>query len=78
MSTLRELENTYETLLSEINRHPSDSRIRFREEGHKYWIDDDDTNLISSTGFIQQFFPKFESDKVINAIIFLILKIFYL
>ena len=69
MSTLRELENTSETLLSEINRHPSDSRIRFREEGHKYWIDDDDTNLISSTGFIQQFFPKFESDKVINGII---------
>ena len=71
MSTLRvnNKVSSSETLLSEINRHPSDSRIRFREEGHKYWIDDDDTNLISSTGFIQQFFPKFESDKVITAII---------
>jgi len=71
MSTLRvnKSASSSETLLSEINRHPSDLRIRFREEGHKYWIDDDDTNLISSTGFIQQFFPKFESDKVINAII---------
>ena len=34
-------------ILSKINKHPFDSRIKFRQEGHKYWIDGDDKDLIS-------------------------------
>jgi len=30
--------------LAELNKHIRDSRIKFRDEGHKYWIDNDDTN----------------------------------
>ena len=56
-------------LLSEINKHPFDSRIRFREEGHKYWIDDNSKDLTSATTFIHSFFPEFDGETVVNNII---------
>ena len=56
-------------LLSEINKHPFDSRIRFRDEGHKYWIDDDDKDLISSTTFIHTFFDHFDEDDCVKKIL---------
>ncbi len=66
--TLR-TKNSSINLLSEINKHPFDSRIKFKEEGHIYWIDDDNTDLISATTFIHKFFNDFETDKIINNII---------
>ena len=65
--TLR-TKNASINLLSEINKHPFDSRIKFKEEGHIYWIDDDNTDLISATTFIHKFFNDFETDKIINNI----------
>jgi ATP-dependent DNA helicase PIF1 len=56
-------------LLSEKNKHEFDSKIKFQKEGHKYWINDDGTDLISATTFIKQFMGKFETDSVINNII---------
>ena len=56
-------------LLSNINKHPFDSRIRFRDEGHKYWIDDDDKDLISSTTFIHTFFEHFDEDGCVKKIL---------
>jgi hypothetical protein len=56
-------------LLSEINKHEFDSRIRFRDQGHKYWIDNDDTDLISSTTFIHNFFEHFDENEGIKKII---------
>lgn len=55
-------------MLSEKNKHIFDSRIRFQDEGHKYWLDDDDKDVISVTTYLKQFF-EFNSDKVINNII---------
>ena len=55
--------------LSTKNKHPFDSRIKFQEEGHKYWIDGDSTGLISVTTFIHTFFDKFDADKIIKYII---------
>jgi len=66
--TLR-TKNASINLLSEINKHPFDNRIRFREEGHIYWIDDDNTDLISATTFIHKFFNEFDTEKIINNII---------
>ena len=34
-------------LLSEKNKHEFDERIKFQEEGHKYWIDNNDKDLVS-------------------------------
>ena len=55
--------------LSEINKHKNDSRIRFRDEGHKYWIDEDDTDLVSSTTFIHRFFEHFDIDEGVKNIL---------
>jgi len=52
-----------------MNRHAFDKRIKFRELGHKYWIDGDATNLVSSTTFIHQFFGEFETNKIIGRIV---------
>ena len=57
------------SLLSEKNKHEFDSKIKFQKEGHKYWINDDSTDLISATTFIKQFMGKFDSDSVIKNII---------
>jgi ATP-dependent DNA helicase PIF1 len=56
-------------MLSKINPHPFDSRIKFRDEGHKYWIDGDDKDLISCTTYIHSFFEHFDSDKIIKNIL---------
>lgn len=56
-------------LLSEKNKHEFDERIKFQEEGHKYWIDNNDKDLVSSTTFIHKFFDHFDSDKVIKDIL---------
>jgi len=65
--TLRGINNI--KLLSEINKHEFDHRIRFRAEGHKYWIDGDDKDLISCTTHINTFIEPFQTDEVINNII---------
>ena len=56
-------------MLEEINKHPFDRRIKFRDQGHKYWIDGDDTDIISATSYIHQFFQEFNEDKVIKNIL---------
>jgi len=55
--------------LKELNKHPHDSRIKFRDEGHKYWIDNDDIDIISATSFIHTFFNDFDTDSIINNIL---------
>ena len=66
--TLRTKKNSSD-LLSEINSHIFDSRIKFREEDHKYWIDGSDKDLISCTTYIHTFFEEFETDKIIKNIL---------
>ena len=56
-------------LLSQINAHPSDSRIAFRDEGHIYWIDGSTKDLVSATTFIHGFFNEFNTDKTIKNIL---------
>jgi len=56
-------------MLSKINKHELDSRIKFRENGHKYWIDNKSKDLISSTTFIHTFFSEFDIDKIISGIL---------
>ena len=56
-------------ILSTLNEHLYDSRIKFREAGHKYWIDRDDKDLISCTTYIHSFFEHFDSDKIIKNIL---------
>ena len=56
-------------LLSEKNKHPFDERIKFQDEGHRYWIDGNDKDLISSTTYIHTFFNHFDADKVIKGIL---------
>ena len=64
------LRNTkQDNLLSEVNKHPFDDRIKFREKDHKYWIDDNDENLISVTTFIHLFFGEFNTEHIINNIL---------
>jgi ATP-dependent exoDNAse (exonuclease V) beta subunit len=65
--TLRSVDN--KDLLSFKNAHKNDSRIRFQELGHKYWIDEDDTNIVSCTTYIHQFFGEFDSDGIIKSIL---------
>lgn len=62
-------ESENQNLLKYKNKHPFDSRIKFREEGHKYWIDGDDKDLVSATTFIHQFFDEFDTEKIINKIL---------
>lgn len=57
------------SLLADKNKHPYDERIKFQDEGHKYWIDGNDKDLISSTTFIHTFFDHFDSEKMINNIL---------
>ena len=53
--------------LEKLNSHPRDIHIRFEEEGHKYFIDDDD-NYISGTTFIHKLFPVFNPQLVAEKI----------
>ena len=57
------------TALSDKNKHVFDDRITFRDEGHKYWVDGDDKDLVSSTTFIHSFFSDFDSDTIIKNIL---------
>lgn len=51
--------------------HPRDKFIQFEEQGHQYKVDFDHTGqfetkqLLSSTGFVHSYFPKFDEDEVI-------------
>jgi len=56
-------------LLENINPHPNDEHIRFRESDHKYWIDDDASDIVSSTGFIHGFFEEFDGERAIRFIL---------
>lgn len=52
-------------MLAQINAHPRDSKIRFQDEGHIYFIEGMEGHPISVTTLIHKFFPDFNSDKVI-------------
>jgi hypothetical protein len=51
------------TLLSDLNGHPRDSRLRFVAESHKYFIDGMET-LGSVTGVVHRFAQDFDADRV--------------
>ena len=59
------------TVLEKETPHPLDTRIRFTEEDHKYYVrygDDADftsTGITSVSTFIHEFFPHFDPDVVI-------------
>ena len=55
-------------LLSVKNAHERDLNITFVEEGHKYFIRNDATNVISCTTYIHNFFSEFDSDSIIKSI----------
>ena len=56
-------------MLSVKNKHELDDRIRFREKGHKYWIDGNDTDVVSATTYIKSFFGDFDTDKIVTGIL---------
>lgn len=70
-NSIRNLDNNENNvnLLSTKNKHMRDDRIRFREEDHKYWIDDDDKDVLSCTTFIHYFFNEFDADLIIKRIL---------
>ena len=49
-----------------LDNHSRNSRIRFDEGPHEYYIDNDKTNITSVTTFIHHMFPKFEADMIIE------------
>lgn len=51
------------------NKHSLDTRIRFEEEGHKYYIDGSSEGVVSVTTFLKDFFEPFDSEKAIEAIL---------
>ena len=53
--------------LAEINHYEQDDHITLVEEGHVYTVDGD-SNYISVTNLIREFFPKFDRDKVLSRI----------
>jgi ATP-dependent exoDNAse (exonuclease V) beta subunit len=57
--------------LSMVNFHPRDERIKFQEEGHLYFIYNEDGTLldkptISVTTLIHHYFPDFDADGIIK------------
>lgn len=54
------------SLLKDSNAHPRDTRIRFDELPHKYYIDGCTDGYISCTTFIHTFFGHFDADSVIE------------
>jgi ATP-dependent DNA helicase PIF1 len=56
-------------LLSDINKHSFDGRIKFKEEGHLYWIDGNNKDLVSVTTYIHRFFEHFDTKTVIENIL---------
>ena len=55
-------------MLAKKNKHAFDERIKFQENGHKYWIDNDNENLVSTTTYIHGFFSEFNEQRVIQNI----------
>jgi uncharacterized protein (UPF0332 family) len=55
-------------LLSTKNKHILDKRIKFQDEGHIYWIDNDNIDIISCTKLIHSFSKEFNADKIISFI----------
>lgn len=53
-------------MLCEINEHPRDKDIVFREDIHEYTIKGYDKKPISVTTLIHEYFPKFNPDAVID------------
>lgn len=54
-------------VLSSINAHKRDRRIKFFEEGHKYTISTDPNSKYTSvTTWIHTHFPKFDADNIIE------------
>lgn len=57
------------TYLSQINAHPRDAHITFREEDHVYTICRPNTPAVkplSVTTLIHHYFPKFEPEKIVD------------
>lgn len=52
-------------LLEKLHAHERDTRVAFDVKHHKYSVDDMD-DYISVTTIIKEFFPKFDSDVIIN------------
>ncbi len=52
--------------LSEINAHPRDKNITFKEENHEYTIKGMKEKPMSVTTVIHSYFPKFDADKIIK------------
>lgn len=65
LNFLLTMSSTQNLKLEIDNSHQRDKRIVFVEDGHKYYIDGDD-NYLSVTTFVHEFFPKFNSDKIIE------------
>lgn len=53
-------------MLSIINSHVRDKKIKFQEEGHIYTIEGMKTNPISVTSLIHKFFGDFNADLIID------------
>jgi ATP-dependent DNA helicase PIF1 len=56
-------------MLNAKNKHEFDDRIKFQPKGHKYWIDGDDTDVVSATTYIKSFFSEFDTDKIVTGIL---------
>ena len=56
-------------LLSKLNAHSFDKRIKLQHEGHIYYIDGDSKNVISGTTIIHKYFGNFNAVEVIKNII---------
>ena len=52
--------------LESRNAHPRDSRIRFVEETHTYYVDGSRDGYISTTSLVHTLFKKFDADEVIT------------
>lgn len=53
-------------MLSKKNKHERDDRIRFEESTHTYYVDGSSDGIISTTTLIHNYFPKFDSNKVLR------------
>jgi len=52
--------------LKEKNPHDRDKFIEFDEKPHEYYINGSSKDIISTTTYIHQFFPKFNADLIID------------
>lgn len=53
-------------MLAEINPHPRDANITFKEENHEYTVIGMEGNPTSVTTLIHRYFPEFNADEVIT------------